>query len=1013
VKIREARTQIAACGRSSSAPASSLAILVLLGAVARADDPPPPGRESNASSRPDAAPPPAIAITEIHYRPPASREGTEFVEVTNVVRAAADISGWRFTRGIDFTFPPGTRLEPGASIVVARDVEAFRAAFGNEVRLAGAFRGKLDNGGELLRLSDASGASACDLRYLDVPPWPDGADGGGASLTRRRLERDSDDPGNWVAARPSPGLFTAAAESTAPPSLYGLRRSPGTPGPGEPVDVAASIHRGARGATVRLRYEVDGARKSVPMKEAPAAEGRDPVVSAAIPGQPRGTIVRYWIEAEADGGETVRLPHAEAPTPHLAYRAGGAGGVATKLPFYEIIIEPDLLRLLQANPYSNELQPAVFVAGGDVYDVGLRCRGAWARSWPKKCWKVVFRKDHPFEKQKRINLNSAWRDQAYIREPLAYEIFREAGSLSLRSRMVRLHVNGRFWGLFVEVEQPGKRLLGEWGIEGAILYKAASRSREGDERAFETPGEYAGHYTLETGKEQSHEELWRFCRGLEAAEDPARFLEERLDIDRYLDYACASVLTQNWDAYNKNHFLAFDAERSRKWSVIPWDLDRTLGDHWDWEFDVVSLPILSGTRAFPGTTGWNRLLDRFLEVPSFRKRFHDRLRRLLEETFTEEKLRPRIDALEEEIAAEADLDRRRWGGDPDWRSAVEQLERYVTGRREFILSQLPGGEPRVPVHVGPERGQAAGGRHVVLEVGPYGHDVAGIAHRATRWQVRAEGGSYAAPVVDETTAEHLTRYRIPEDRLRPRTAYRWRAAHIGSNGKSSELSAEAAFVTGDFPFRATRFDLSAHFNRDLVANPGDRSTDFLDDRGGWLIEDGFDGRLSGNPMAQGLPRDRRVGVHVLGDYGRPNALQIAQGEGPVRIAAPPGRYDVLKVLVAGGGGDSRMPVVLQYAGGEEAAGMIHCDDWYDDNPPEDPPGSLGPGVVAALNGMDRIRSGSFKDRNEPALFEVTIPADPRRVLEALVLDPGGAEFTKGDRTRFNLFAVTGVSLAAQ
>jgi hypothetical protein len=980
-----------------------LPLLVLVAAAVAAMEDDPPGS-------PGPGPVPAVLITEVHYRPPPAQGKTEFIEVTNAGPVAVDISGWRFTRGIEFTFPAGARLESGASAVVAKDVDAFRAAFGKDARVAGAFQGKLGNGGELLRLSDASGASACDLRYLDVPPWPIAADGGGASLTRLRLDRDSDDPGNWIAAPPTPGAFAAVLAGPQPLSLYGARRSPKAPKPEEPVEISARVHHGTRLVRARLRYEVDGARRSILMKEAPGTGGEDPVLSATLPAQPQGKIVRYWIEGEVDGGSSARLPHPQAPTPMLAYHVD-AGGVATRLPFYQFIIEPELLGAIDADPYSNELRPAVFIAGGEVYDgVGLRCRGAWARSWPKKCWKVVFRKDHPFGKERRINLNSAWRDQAYIREPLAYEIFREAGSLSLRSKMVRVHVNGRFWGLYAEVEQPGKRLLGKWGLEGAALYKAASRSQRGDERAFETPDEYAQHYTLESEKDGSFEDLWRLCRGIADGEDAARFLEGRLDVDRYINYACACVLTQNWDGYNKNHFLALD-ERSGKWSVIPWDLDRTLGDHWDWEFDVVSLPILSGTRAFPGTTGWNRLLDRFLEVPAFKKRFHDRLRVLLAETFTEEKLWPRIDALKGEIAAEADLDRRRWGGDPDWRSAVDQLKRYVAGRRAFLLSQLPGGEPRAPVLLQPLPGVPVAAHPVVLETGPYAHDEAGVQHRATRWQVRAEDGSYDTPAVDETAAEHLQSYRISKGVLRPRTKYRWRAAHIGSNGKSSEFSREGSFTTGAFPFRTVRFDLSARFNRDLVANPGDRTTDFLDDRGGWLIEDGFDGRTSGNPEAQGLPRDRRVGVHLLGDYGRPNALQLVQGDDAVRIDALAGKYDFIRLLVAGGGGDSRMPVVLEYAGGERSRDIVHCDDWYDDNPPEDPPGSLGPGVVPVLNGMDRIRSGSFKDRNEPALFEVTIAADPGKVLEALVLDPSGAEFTKGERTRFNLFAVTGISLS--
>jgi hypothetical protein len=124
--------------------------------------------------------------------------------------------------------------------------------------------------------------------------------------------------------------------------------------------------------------------------------------------------------------------------------------------------------------------------------------------------------------------------------------------------------------------------------------------------------------------------------------------------------------------------------------VIPWDLDRTFGDHWRMYFTETRLPILLGTRQAPSTTGWNRMAERFLSEPALRTRFLDRLAALLEKEFTPEKLFPLLDRWESEIAPEAALDRQCWGGGEyeNLHSGIAQIKRYIQERRAYLLSEL-------------------------------------------------------------------------------------------------------------------------------------------------------------------------------------------------------------------------------------------------------------------------------------------------------------------------------------
>ncbi len=362
----------------------------------------------------------------------------------------------------------------------------------------------------------------------------------------------------------------------------------------------------------------------------------------------------------------------------------------SKLPFFELTISSKELSALKGNPYGNNTHPAIFAAEGELFGpVKVRYRGAWARSWPKKPLKIFFEHDKLFEQRRCLNLNPAWRDSSFVREPLAYYVYAACGVPSPRARMVRLDMNGGFHGLYVEVEQPDKAFLKRLKLNGTVVFKAVSKANAADERDLGSERMFMGHYELETQKAEGFAALRQFCGELGRSSNAVEFFQNRVDLEKYINYLAATVLVQNWDGFNKNHFLVYDARGSRKWFVVPWDLDRTFGDHWNGSFDEVALPVLLGTRAMPGVTGWNRLADRFFEEPTLRGRFLERLSELLEKEFTPETLFPVLDKFESEIGREGDLDRKRWPGPTsDLHSGIAQVKRVIQGRRDYLLKEV-------------------------------------------------------------------------------------------------------------------------------------------------------------------------------------------------------------------------------------------------------------------------------------------------------------------------------------
>ncbi|MHC4499185.1 MAG: LamG-like jellyroll fold domain-containing protein, partial [Planctomycetota bacterium] len=106
-----------------------------------------------------------VIINEIHYDPDVKTEQVEFVELYNAGDKGVDLSGWYFSKGFTFTFPPGTTLAPDYYLVVAGSSNPFDANSPSDADfvakfgfpLAGVFIGKLSNEGENVELRDANG----------------------------------------------------------------------------------------------------------------------------------------------------------------------------------------------------------------------------------------------------------------------------------------------------------------------------------------------------------------------------------------------------------------------------------------------------------------------------------------------------------------------------------------------------------------------------------------------------------------------------------------------------------------------------------------------------------------------------------------------------------------------------------------------------------------------------------------------------------------------------------------
>src|SRR5439155_6034153 len=157
---------------------------------------------------------PPFVITEIMYKPfpstNASGGSLEFVEIYNSNPFFEEISRFRLSGDIDYTFPSNSFVQGGQYIVVARDPAALQGYYNlSGVPVFGPYTNSL-KGSSTVRLRNNSDGIALEVKYSNDPPWPVAADSTGHSLVLARPSYGEADPRAWAISDQvggSPGRF--------------------------------------------------------------------------------------------------------------------------------------------------------------------------------------------------------------------------------------------------------------------------------------------------------------------------------------------------------------------------------------------------------------------------------------------------------------------------------------------------------------------------------------------------------------------------------------------------------------------------------------------------------------------------------------------------------------------------------------------------------------------------------------------------------------------------------------
>lgn len=670
-----------------------------------------------------------VIISEIMYHPSSENVLEEYIELHNKGAAPVNLAGWRFSAGVQFTFP-NVSIPAAGYLVVAADVVAFSAKYPGVTNVVGNWTGTLGNNGEDIDLDDAFGNRVDSVQYADEGDWATRQrgpllqnrrgwiwyqphDGQGASLELINPNVSNNYGQNWAPSsvtNGTPGRINSVYANSTAPLILDVTHFPIVPKSTEPILITARpLDESPGGLSVNLNWRVDAASPPPFTTVAMTDDGlngdavaNDGLYSYRIPAQANNAVIEFYVSA-TDVQNLTRT----WPKPAIAAPDGGGptGQVVNALfqidntiyapannqPLYKLIMTENERAELQGIPsISNNEGPNARMNGTFVsvdasgteahYNVGFRNRGHGSRTANPPNYHVEFRSDDRWKGLLALNLNSV---NVYVQH-LGSVLARKAGADGGRTIAVQLRVNnvnransgGTMFGSYAANEAPNSDLVSAHypDDEEGNLYKVVRDFSPAFDYRGENPVSYQSTYFKESN---SSEDDWtdlidmlRVAGIGNATPFTTENVRNVVHVEQWLRHLAVMNIFGNAESglntgYNDDYYL-LAGKNDRRFRMLYHDLDSILG--------VSSLGTSSGLFTATANNGAGLALDRFMHWPDFEPIYYRTLYEILTTTFSQANFDATVDqTLGGYVTA----------------GAIANVKTWMNNRRNFILSQLP------------------------------------------------------------------------------------------------------------------------------------------------------------------------------------------------------------------------------------------------------------------------------------------------------------------------------------
>ncbi|WP_442599653.1 CotH kinase family protein [Neobacillus sp. D3-1R] len=315
-----------------------------------------------------------------------------------------------------------------------------------------------------------------------------------------------------------------------------------------------------------------------------------------------------------------------------------------QLPTYNIFIHPDDLKELRSDLWCDDPVPGYLKTNNKRWDIDIVYRGSHTRKFKKKSYYINFFKPKTFQGVKEFHLNAEYKDISLMRNKLSLDFFSSIGVLSPSSKHIFLTINGKAEGVYLQLESVNEEFFKKRNYPlGAIFYAIdgdANFSLLSDlDKDVKESLDLGYEMKYGTDEDLLHlQELIFQINTLSKADFEER-IKQYIDVQQYLKWLAGVICTQNYDGFVHNYSLIRNQDTG-KFEVSPWDYDGTWGRDVNgkiMEYDYVRIE------------GFNTLTARLLDITSYRKEYQNILNQILDNEFTAEVMKPKIDYLYETL----------------------------------------------------------------------------------------------------------------------------------------------------------------------------------------------------------------------------------------------------------------------------------------------------------------------------------------------------------------------------
>ena len=311
--------------------------------------------------------------------------------------------------------------------------------------------------------------------------------------------------------------------------------------------------------------------------------------------------------------------------------------------------------------FNNEFNYAkanLTIDGQPFPDAGLRFKGnssyRSSRRGLKRPFKIDtnrFIKGQKLHGRTKLNLSNAFLDSAFMKEKLAYGLYREAGLPTPQTGWanVVLSIEGiaekKPLGIYVVIEQMDERYLKE-NLQGDPQQSLLTKPESLDDWEYlgNEPDAYQ-QYNIKFGKTntQTIQRFMETMKLIHTASDQefAEKIQDYVDLESLAGYLAATSSLANIDSYigMPHNYYLFLNDPKDKLQLLPWDVNEAFGTFTlfgqaeqlaNWE---INRPWIAR----------RKLLERLFETETFPKLYRNALTQLMEEAFTEKRISGQID----------------------------------------------------------------------------------------------------------------------------------------------------------------------------------------------------------------------------------------------------------------------------------------------------------------------------------------------------------------------------------